>query len=239
MRAAGLPTVTSSSASDGTTGGYVRTSAMRKTPEKARTFHEDHVGHVERSQMGFEVVGVPCGRAVRGSVTASQRAPAARSIKCGPRVLRGQSLQRRRRSGRIRQRVDRIRVRRFLERCCPRFVLPGYGRCWIVVRGMITIPLRESTGILGNCYFATRTHGNHYDNSTNRKGTNMGRKSAKGTRPLNVEIEESLREQLDARVAEEDRTLRSVVERALRAYLASASGESAPVEVKPVKKKAK
>jgi metal-responsive CopG/Arc/MetJ family transcriptional regulator len=67
----------------------------------------------------------------------------------------------------------------------------------------------------------------------------MGRKSAAGTRPLNVEIEESLRERLDARVAVEDRTLRSVVERALRAYLTTPSEDEPIVERKPAAKKAK
>lgn len=61
----------------------------------------------------------------------------------------------------------------------------------------------------------------------------------KGTKQLFVEISEGLRERLNERVVAEQRTLRTVVERALAYYLDNVPLESAPVEVKPVAKKKK
>lgn len=60
-----------------------------------------------------------------------------------------------------------------------------------------------------------------------------------GTRQLTVQVDVDLRQRLDERVAAEDRTLRSVVERALAYYMANVPLEAQPVEAKPVKKPAK
>jgi hypothetical protein len=56
----------------------------------------------------------------------------------------------------------------------------------------------------------------------------MGRKGTTGTRPLLVDLHESLRSRLDARVKHEQRTLRVVVERALVFYMDHVPVESAP-----------
>ena len=65
----------------------------------------------------------------------------------------------------------------------------------------------------------------------------MGRKSTAGTRPLNVELNESVRDHLDRRVQAEQRTLRVVVERALTFYLANVPLESAPAIPVPAQPK--
>jgi hypothetical protein len=65
----------------------------------------------------------------------------------------------------------------------------------------------------------------------------MGRKSTAGTRPLNVEMNAALRERLDARVGAEQRSLRTVVERALTFYMDNVPVESAPSVPAPAQPK--
>jgi hypothetical protein len=56
----------------------------------------------------------------------------------------------------------------------------------------------------------------------------MGRKSTAGTRPLNVELAEAIRDRLDGRVEAERRTLRAVVEKALVYYMDNVSADNGP-----------
>lgn len=67
----------------------------------------------------------------------------------------------------------------------------------------------------------------------------MVRTYTSGTKQLTVEIEATLRERIAARVKAEQRTLRTVVERALAYYMDNVPLETPPVEAKPAKKPAK
>jgi len=61
----------------------------------------------------------------------------------------------------------------------------------------------------------------------------MGRNTTAGTRQLAVAIDAALRDELDNRVEAEDRTLRSVVERALRYYIQTFPVDAAPASTLP------
>ena len=67
----------------------------------------------------------------------------------------------------------------------------------------------------------------------------MGKQYTAGTRQLTVQVDEDLRGKLDERVKAEDRTLRAVVERALRHYMATVPLDASVGEAEPKKTKAK